>query len=207
MCLMSGREATGDMFREFSDAMEVKVKNSGSPLTVTRPHRSYSHAGGEFLCRYRFLHAIVTKSGLLASYKTMSRTYLKIQAIGLLAEGTIVHADHLLPYAGNLHGSMGKKQKHTTGGIPRWSPTLVLVARFSAYVWQSGRDAQFSLTYGRMYKPDLWFILYRGRNAAVLLWSQQCAWFRVPRSPGYPEEAMTGICAVSSLAVFRVQLP
>jgi hypothetical protein len=44
-----------------------------------------------------------------------------------------------------------KKQQHTTGGIPRWSPTLVLVARFSAYVWQSGRDAQFSLTYGRMY--------------------------------------------------------
>ena len=43
-----------------------------------------------------------------------------------------------------------KKKKHTTGGIPRWSPTLVLVARFSAYVWQSGRDAQFSLTYGRM---------------------------------------------------------
>jgi hypothetical protein len=46
---------------------------------------------------------------------------------------------------------IAKRQKHTTGGIPRWSPTLVLVARFSAYVWQSGRDAQFSLTYGRMY--------------------------------------------------------
>jgi hypothetical protein len=45
--------------------------------------------------------------------------------------------------------------KHTTGGIPRGSPTLVLVARFSAYVWQSGRDAQFSLTYGRMY---LWVL-------------------------------------------------
>jgi hypothetical protein len=45
-----------------------------------------------------------------------------------------------------------KDKKHTTGGIPRWSPTLVLVARFSAYVWQSGRDAQFSLTYGRMYQ-------------------------------------------------------
>jgi hypothetical protein len=52
---------------------------------------------------------------------------------------------------------MEQKQKHTTGGIPRWSPTLVLVARFSAYVWQSGRDAQFSLTCGRMYlntNPD-----------------------------------------------------
>jgi hypothetical protein len=46
---------------------------------------------------------------------------------------------------------MVQNQKHTTVGIPRWSPTLVLVARFSAYVWQSGRDAQFSLTYGRMY--------------------------------------------------------
>jgi hypothetical protein len=48
------------------------------------------------------------------------------------------------------HPHEQKNQKHTTGGIPRWSPTLVLVARFSAYVWQSGRDAQFSLTYGRM---------------------------------------------------------
>ena len=37
-----------------------------------------------------------------------------------------------------------KLQKHTTGGIPRWSPTLVLVARFSAYVWQSGRSTQLS---------------------------------------------------------------
>jgi hypothetical protein len=50
----------------------------------------------------------------------------------------------------NLSRWRCKRQKHTTGGIPRWSPTLVLVARFSAYVWQSGRDAQFSLTYGRM---------------------------------------------------------
>ena len=37
-------------------------------------------------------------------------------------------------------------QKHTTGGIPRWSPTLVLVARFSAYVWQSGRSTWLSPT-------------------------------------------------------------
>jgi hypothetical protein len=51
------------------------------------------------------------------------------------------------------------KEKHTTGGIPRWSPTLVLVARFSAYVWQSGRDAQFSLTYGRMCKSHVNSIL------------------------------------------------
>jgi hypothetical protein len=52
-------------------------------------------------------------------------------------------------------------QKHTTGGIPRWSPTLVLVARFSAYVWQSGRDAQFSLTYGRMCLILVLRVIYR----------------------------------------------
>ena len=51
-------------------------------------------------------------------------------------------------------------QKHTTGGIPRWSPTLVLVAWFSAYVWQSGRDAQFSLTYGHMYYTEYSMCIY-----------------------------------------------
>jgi hypothetical protein len=43
-----------------------------------------------------------------------------------------------------------KKQKHTTVGI-RWSsPTQLLIHRSKAYVWQSGRDAQFSLVYGRI---------------------------------------------------------
>ena len=42
---------------------------------------------------------------------------------------------------GTVKKSQG--QKHTTGGIPRWPPTLVLVGQFSAYmyVWQSGRNA------------------------------------------------------------------
>ena len=60
---------------------------------------------------------------------------------------------------------------HTTGGIPRWSPTLVLVARFSAYVWQSGRDAQFSLTYGRMYYfPLIWHLSSFNRIPWVSKW-------------------------------------
>ncbi|KAH0136190.1 hypothetical protein KCU67_g16120, partial [Aureobasidium melanogenum] len=32
---------------------------------------------------------------------------------------------------------------------PTWSPTVVLICRSTAYVWQSGRDAQFSADYGR----------------------------------------------------------
>ncbi|KAG9557291.1 hypothetical protein KCU71_g10964, partial [Aureobasidium melanogenum] len=37
-----------------------------------------------------------------------------------------------------------QKAKHTAAGIPTWSPTVVLICRSTAYVWQSGRDAQFS---------------------------------------------------------------
>jgi hypothetical protein len=43
-------------------------------------------------------------------------------------------------------GEKSKKRakKHTTVGIRWWSPTQLLIYRFQAYVWQSGRDAQFS---------------------------------------------------------------
>jgi hypothetical protein len=41
-------------------------------------------------------------------------------------------------------------KKHTTAGIRWWSPTQLLICRSEAYVWQSGRDAQFSSVCGRM---------------------------------------------------------
>ena len=49
-----------------------------------------------------------------------------------------------------------KRQKrmkgHTTVGIRWWSPTQLLIYRSKACVWQSGRDAQFSLVYGRTWQ-------------------------------------------------------
>ncbi|KAI4738301.1 hypothetical protein E4T50_11240 [Aureobasidium sp. EXF-12298] len=41
------------------------------------------------------------------------------------------------------------KTKRTAAGIPTWSPTVVLICRSTACVWQSGRDAQFSADCGR----------------------------------------------------------
>ena len=42
-------------------------------------------------------------------------------------------------------------KKHTTPGI-RWSsPTQLLVWPSLAYLWESGRDPEFSSGYGRMY--------------------------------------------------------
>ncbi|KAG9827663.1 hypothetical protein KCU98_g14825, partial [Aureobasidium melanogenum] len=40
------------------------------------------------------------------------------------------------------------RTKCTAAGIPTWSPTVVLICRSTAYVWQSGRDAQFSADCG-----------------------------------------------------------
>jgi hypothetical protein len=45
-----------------------------------------------------------------------------------------------------------REKKHTTAGIRWWSPTQLLICRSEAYVWQSGRDAQFSSVCGRMWK-------------------------------------------------------
>ncbi|KAH0384644.1 hypothetical protein KCU92_g4270, partial [Aureobasidium melanogenum] len=48
-------------------------------------------------------------------------------------------------------------------GIPTWSPTVVLICRSTAYVWQSGRDAQFSADCGPsdMYANAREFYLHR----------------------------------------------
>ncbi|KAH0302158.1 hypothetical protein KCU74_g18363, partial [Aureobasidium melanogenum] len=42
----------------------------------------------------------------------------------------------------------GHRTKRAAAGIPTWSPTVVLICRSTAYVWQSGRDAQFSADCG-----------------------------------------------------------
>ena len=52
------------------------------------------------------------------------------------------------------------KQKHTTAGIRWWSPTQLLICRFEACVWQSGRDAQFSSVYGRMWQSIHYLVIY-----------------------------------------------
>jgi hypothetical protein len=45
-----------------------------------------------------------------------------------------------------------QNQGYTTVGIRWWSPTQLLIYRSEGYVWQSGRDAQFSSVYGRIYE-------------------------------------------------------
>ncbi|KAG9953272.1 hypothetical protein KCU85_g1171, partial [Aureobasidium melanogenum] len=49
-------------------------------------------------------------------------------------------------------------------GIPTWSPTVVLICRSTAYVWQSGRDAQFSADCGRTCWEPFFDVLSSSRN-------------------------------------------
>ncbi|KAK1995693.1 hypothetical protein LX36DRAFT_724846, partial [Colletotrichum falcatum] len=49
---------------------------------------------------------------------------------------------------------INKIQKHTTPGIRRSSPTRLLLRPSLAYLWESGRDPEFSSGYGRM-----WYIV------------------------------------------------
>ena len=46
---------------------------------------------------------------------------------------------------------MTEWQKHTAASIRWWSPTQLLIDRSEACLWQSGRDAEYSSVYGRMY--------------------------------------------------------
>jgi hypothetical protein len=59
-----------------------------------------------------------------------------------------------------LYREQKENTKHTAAGIPTWSPTVVLICRSTAYVWQSGRDAQFSADCGRMCLIRLFAFLY-----------------------------------------------
>jgi hypothetical protein len=52
---------------------------------------------------------------------------------------------------------LAAETKRTAAGIPTWSPTVVLICRSTAYVWQSGRDAQFSADYGRTCQQHYFF--------------------------------------------------
>ena len=63
-------------------------------------------------------------------------------------KGTYLMSIHCAQRAAEFY-KIEQKVKLTAAGIPTWSPTVVLISRSTAYVWQSGRDAQFSAACGR----------------------------------------------------------
>jgi hypothetical protein len=125
-CLLSADDGTTPTYGQSHNIMNVVIKGTCSQYTVPAPLASAHSASVNLSAVLDQQKRLVNRSPRPFRQKSCKSYRQKIEDI--------------------------QKTKHTTGGIPRWSPTLVLVARFSAYVWQSGRDAQFSLTYGRMYQ-------------------------------------------------------
>ena len=90
------------------------------------------------------------------------------QLLLLLSARTSIHLHHARQHSTKCLATLGhrcraharaprlrrhQKAKHTTVGIPPWSPTGVLIHRSKAYVYGSGRDRHFSFVYGGMYQP------------------------------------------------------
>ena len=71
-------------------------------------------------------------------------------------EGKLIFHYRLFQTFMSMHQPSSTKRKHTTVGIRWWSPTQLLIHRSTACVWQSGRDAHFSVVYGRMCLPFLY---------------------------------------------------
>jgi hypothetical protein len=72
----------------------------------------------------------------------------KKTSISMDGHAALIHGERASSFREAKDGE--QKTKHTAAGIPTWSPTVVLICRSTAYVWQSGRDAQFSADCGRM---------------------------------------------------------
>ena len=51
--------------------------------------------------------------------------------------------------------SIYMQKKHTTAGIRQWSPTWLLIRRYTAWVPLSEREALCSMSYGRMCVPTV----------------------------------------------------
>ncbi|KEQ89923.1 hypothetical protein M438DRAFT_17024 [Aureobasidium pullulans EXF-150] len=79
--------------------------------------------------------------------RKMTKLFLATSFITYSCEGPNTQTLHSTPSGDSM--KQKKKQKRTAAGIPTWSPTVVLICRSTAYVWQSGRDAQFSADCGR----------------------------------------------------------
>src|SRR4051812_30433384 len=93
--------------------------------------------------------------------RKISEVYLDLLLSNPLQQGLLAHRSILFPpiifyhyhnYRSAHRPTKEQKntKKHTTARIRWWSPTQLLIRRSAAYVWQSGRDAQFSTVYGRM---------------------------------------------------------
>ncbi|PTB62147.1 hypothetical protein BBK36DRAFT_1129694 [Trichoderma citrinoviride] len=85
--------------------------------------------------------------GLTLGEQTGSRIFQWIWSY-VLCLTPIQHYNH---FSTTAEGSKrAKKKRHTTAGVRWWSPTQLLICRLVAYLWGSGRDPEFSTTYGRM---------------------------------------------------------
>jgi hypothetical protein len=134
----------------FSKIQAFAIQTSHDITTVILSSTSYDFQMSFRTCRLRpvcgnqFVSRRLAHSITISNRRTLKkREQRKTQADGFRPPCASKTTDEQKEHVRNT--------KRTAAGIPTWSPTVVLICRSTAYVWQSGRDAQFSADYGRTY--------------------------------------------------------
>ena len=166
--------------------------------------------------RHRFLHIIVSMTPKLSILPTLSamqsqksylaRTSSKPQSLPGENDFMFDQKIHECSDIKATKSNPKKKPKHTTAGIRWWSPTQLLISRSEAYVWQSGRDAQFSSVYGRtwqemhyFYNIDYFLTLLHMPDHCILF-DRRYIWETINSSQSIP--LITGLNLQSCLDIF-----
>ncbi|KAH0361062.1 hypothetical protein KCU65_g9005, partial [Aureobasidium melanogenum] len=148
--LVRSRLLRRSMQRLFEDVREYAEIQPNRPIP-TRKFVSF------ILVKQRILHVVLasaivavpvivplwTHTNLDAGFKTAITVVLLVVVLlaAFMHVGVKIHGP---PYHILTRAKERRRAKRTAAGIPTWSPTVVLICRSTAYVWQSGRDAQFS---------------------------------------------------------------
>jgi hypothetical protein len=122
---------------------------------------------------YLLLRCIESRCILYLLPDTPLAVYMESKISSVFSEATIqTEIDYTIKI---------NQKKHTTVGIRWWSPTQLLIHRSQAYVWQSGRDAQFSLRSGRtLSKPPTKVISRCQASGSAFPLFEQCCFYSRP---------------------------
>ena len=128
------------------------ISSAAGISTIIHP-RSQAPKDKQVQGNRRAQHLHKTKSAEENEEKQKSHSK-EVKAQGAYQSNLVIHVKGRKIDRGDKKGQekeVNKKTKHTAPGIRWWSPTQLLVWRLGAYLWESGRDPEFSTIYGRMW--------------------------------------------------------
>lgn len=133
VCRSSG--LLSEWYIEICDEVKGEDSSLHGRLLLREKKEDQEHALG-INCRHCYCTLLMHGDG---SLKEAPKFYPELKNLSELMKYTLSES-YVLEF-GQIPRMDMQKAKRTTLGIPTWSPTVVLIQRLRAYIWQSGRDA------------------------------------------------------------------